>query len=75
MDATLEHHDLPVVDLDQVAQRLDAHPVRVGELHRVEQLAAFRAEHVLVSGSTPSLAITACTCALSPLRSCTNLAR
>ena len=26
-------------------------------------------------GSTPSLAITACTCALSPLRSCTSLAR
>src|SRR3954454_18537219 len=46
VDATFEHPDLPVVTVDQIPQRLDAHPIRVGELHRVEQLLTFRAEHV-----------------------------
>ena len=42
----LEHDDLPVVDLDQVAQRLDPDRVALTERHGVELLAAGGAEHV-----------------------------
>jgi hypothetical protein len=46
VDATFEHRHFAVVTVDQIAQRLDAHLVRVTEFHRVEQRLTFRAEHV-----------------------------
>jgi hypothetical protein len=47
VDLALEHHDLAVIDLDEVPERLDSHGVRVPELHLVEQALPASPEHVM----------------------------
>ncbi len=42
----LDHGQLPVVDLEQVPQRLDPQPIRSGEVHLVESSLALHGEHV-----------------------------
>ena len=46
VDAPLEHDDPPVVDLDQVSQRLRPNGVALPERHGVELPLAGGAEHV-----------------------------
>ena len=75
VDVALEHPDFAVVDLDQVSQRLDTDRVVAAESHLVELDLTGGTEHVDHRRQHTSLAITAWTCAFSPERSCTSLAR
>lgn len=61
MDVALEHHDLAVVVLDQLPQRL--HPDRevASQVELVQLTSSGRAEHVIDTGERTSFAITACT--------------
>ena len=74
-DLALEHRDLAVVELDQISQRLDTNRVRVSR-DIASSCALPAGQNMSVTeGNTPSLAITACTCALSPDRNATSFAR
>ena len=55
MDLPFEHVDLPVVDLHQVADRLDTDGVGPPKGHLVEQDLAAGSEHVAQSGQDPLL--------------------
>jgi hypothetical protein len=74
-DLSLEHCHFPVVDLDERTQRFHPDRVRLPERHLVERALPAVLNMSALEGKTPSLAITAWTCALSPDRKATSLAR
>jgi hypothetical protein len=54
-DLPFDHSQLAVVDLQQVAQRLDPQPVGTREFHGVEQFLATRPEHLRHRRQDPQL--------------------
>ena len=75
VDLSLEHVDLAVVDLDQVADGLDPGRVGPGQIMLVQPDGPDTPHRSFTGGRSPCLASTALSCAFSPVRSTTSRAR